>query len=62
MSVIVLQNHGVVLKVDIYIYMGVSKTRGKPQNGWFIMENHIKMDDLGGFTPIFGSTPISKHA
>ncbi len=28
-----------------------------PQNGWSIMENPIKMDDLGGFLPIFGSTP-----
>ena len=27
-----------------------------PQNGWFIREIPIKMDDLGG-TPIFGSTP-----
>ena len=34
--------------------MGVSKNNGT-QNGWFIMESPIKMDDLRGF-PIFLET------
>ena len=36
--------------------MGVSKNRGTPKWMVKIMENHIKMDDLG--VPLFLETPI----
>ena len=36
--------------------MWVFPNIGVPQNGWFKMENSIKMDDLG--VPLFLETPI----
>ena len=42
---------------DFWKEMGTSKNRGIPKWMVKILENPIKMDDLVGFTPIFGSTP-----
>ena len=37
-------------------YIWVFPKIGVPQNGWYIMEKPIKMDDLG--VPLFSETPI----
>ena len=42
--------HGCLVGVHIWVFPKI----GVPQNGWFIMENPIKMHDLGG-TTIFGN-------
>ena len=49
----------------IYIYIGVSLRDalfyklGVPPNGWFIMDNSIKMDDLR--VPLFQETPYISY-
>ena len=42
--------------IYIYIYIWAFPKIGIPQNAWFIMENPIKMDDLG--VPLFLEAPI----
>ena len=44
--------------IETMVHMDVSKNRGFYPPKWMvkILESPIKMDDLGGFTPIFGNT------
>ena len=43
------------LQVELWAHMGVSKNKGTSK--WMVMENPIKMDHLGVYTPYFRKNP-----